>query len=51
MEGKAILYYLLLKFSMEPNAKTNIPLKLEKTPFVMSFDGGMHLDLKLRKKN
>jgi len=48
MELKTILYYLLLNFSFEPNKDTQIPLKLKKTPFVIS-EKGIHLELKPRK--
>lgn len=49
MEVKAILYNLLLNFSIEPNAKTPIPLILKKSPFVLAPKDGMHLELKPRK--
>lgn len=50
MEIKAILYYLLLNFSLEINGKTEVPLKLKKTPIFVSTRNGMHLQLKLRGK-
>ncbi|XP_055313348.1 probable cytochrome P450 9f2 [Sitodiplosis mosellana] len=49
MELKAILYYLLLNFSLEPNKDTQIPLKLRKSPFVIA-EKGVHLELKPRAK-
>ncbi|XP_055309672.1 probable cytochrome P450 9f2 [Sitodiplosis mosellana] len=50
MEIKAILYYLLLDFSFEPNEKSQIPLKLKKSSFNMRAEKGVHLELKPRKK-
>lgn len=50
MEIKAILYYLLLNFSFEPNEKTQIPIKLKKTAFNLLPENGMHLKLKPRTK-
>lgn len=50
MEVKAILYYLLLHFSFEPNQKTQIPVELKKFPFKLMPENGMHLELKPRKK-
>lgn len=49
MEVKAILYNLLLNFSFEPNAKSPIPMVLQKSPFVLAPKDGMHLELKPRK--
>ncbi|XP_055306358.1 uncharacterized protein LOC129570685 [Sitodiplosis mosellana] len=50
MEIKAILYYLLLNFSFEPNAKTTIPIELIRSPFSLLPKNGMHLELKPRHK-
>lgn len=50
MEVKAILYNLLLNFSFEPNAQTQIPLKLKPFPFNLVTEKGIHLELKPRKK-
>lgn len=50
MELKAILYYLLLNFSFEPNRDTQIPLKMKKRPFVI-VENGVNLELKPRKKS
>ncbi|XP_055326850.1 uncharacterized protein LOC129580438 [Sitodiplosis mosellana] len=50
MELKAILYYLLLKFSFEANEKTQIPLKMKKGLFVLP-EKGVHLELKPRSEN
>ncbi|XP_031624495.1 probable cytochrome P450 9f2 [Contarinia nasturtii] len=47
MELKAILYYLLLNFSFEPNKDTQIPLKMKKGGFVNT-ENGVHLELKSR---
>lgn len=49
MEIKAILYYLLLNFSFEPNAKTQIPVILAKSPHTLLPENGVHLELKPRK--
>lgn len=49
MEIKAILYNLMLKFSIEPNEKTVIPVKLAKSAFSMQAENGMHVQFKLRK--
>lgn len=48
-EIKAILYNLLLRFSLEPNSDTQMPLKLKKSPFAMMSEKGIHLELKSRK--
>lgn len=48
MELKAILYYLLLNFSFEPNEQSQIPLRLKKGP-IMATEKGVHLELKPRK--
>ncbi|XP_031624496.1 probable cytochrome P450 9f2 [Contarinia nasturtii] len=49
MEIKAIVYYLLLNFSIEPNEKTQIPVKLKRGMILLP-ENGMHLELKPRKK-
>lgn len=49
MEIKAILYYMLLHFSFEPNEKTVIPIKLKKSMFVLLPENGLHLDFKMRR--
>lgn len=49
MEAKAVIFYLLLKFKFEPNEKTQIPLKLKKTPFSVIAENGVNVQLKLRK--
>ncbi|KAJ6640760.1 putative cytochrome P450 9f2 [Pseudolycoriella hygida] len=49
MEAKAVIFYLLLNFSFEPNDKTQIPLKLSKSPFSLTAEKGVHVQLKLRK--
>lgn len=48
MEAKAIMYYLLLKFNFEPNADSQIPIKLKKSPTVMVGEKGIHLAMKVR---
>lgn len=47
MELKAIVYYLLLNFSLETNEQTQIPVKIKKQPFI-AVDGGVHLTFKPR---
>lgn len=49
MEAKAILYYMLLNFSIEPNENTQIPLKFNKSFLSMHTEKGLHLELKPRK--
>jgi cytochrome P450 family 9 len=44
MESKAVLYYLLLNFLLEPNAKTQIPLKIGRGPAGFAAENGVHLD-------
>ncbi len=48
MEIKAILFYLLLNFSFEPNKDTQIPIKMKKGP-VINAENGVHLQLKPRR--
>ncbi|XP_037038783.1 probable cytochrome P450 9f2 [Bradysia coprophila] len=52
MELKAILYYVLLNFTIEPNEKSEIPLKPPKmtTAATMLPRTGVHFELKPRKK-
>lgn len=45
MEVKAVLYYLLLNFKFEPNADTQIPLKLKKSPGGVATEKGVNLRL------
>lgn len=49
MELKAILYYMLLHFSFEPNENTQIPIKFKKAIFSIHPEKGLHLELKPRK--
>uniref|UniRef100_A0A1L8E408 Putative cytochrome n=1 Tax=Nyssomyia neivai TaxID=330878 RepID=A0A1L8E408_9DIPT len=49
MEVKAIMYYILLNFTIEPNEKTQIPLKLSKEPS-MKTEKGVHLQFTPRAK-
>lgn len=49
MEVKTVVYYLLLHFKVEPNANTQIPLKLMKTPVTMTAEKGINLQLTLRE--
>lgn len=45
MKIKSLLYYLLLHFSLEPNEKTQIPLKLKKVALSLQSDDGVQLNL------
>jgi len=49
MEVKAVIYYLLLRFTFEPNKDSQIPIKLKKTMIVMTSEKGVHVTMKLRK--
>lgn len=49
MEVKAIIYFLLLEFSFEPNERTQIPLKLKKLPFSLLPEKGVEITFKPRK--
>lgn len=48
MEIKAILYRLLLHFSFEVNAETEIPIKLKKLQAGLGVENGTHLELRPR---
>lgn len=48
MEVKAIVYHLMLSFSLEPTIKTQIPVKLAKSPGGTQTERGIHLELKIR---
>lgn len=43
-----MLYYLLLNFRIEPNEKTEIPLKMEKSMMAIIPLNGIELELKMR---
>lgn len=48
MEIKALVFYLLLKFNIQPYEKTQIPVKIAKSAANWITDGGIHLELKPR---
>lgn len=48
MEVKSLIYHLLLNFRLEPNEKTQIPLKLKKSPSANETEQGIHLHLNPR---
>jgi len=48
MEIKTVFYYLLLNFSIEVNAKTQIPLKFALNPIGMKTEKGIWISLKPR---
>lgn len=50
MEIKTALYYLLLNYSLEPNAMSQIPIQLKKNPLMLQAEKGMHMELKPRQK-
>lgn len=43
-----MIYYLMLNFKFVPNADTQIPLKLAKSPGGMVTEKGIHLTLERR---
>lgn len=47
MEIKAIIFYILLNFSLAPNAQTQIPIRLQKSSFAI--EKGLFVDLVPRK--
>ncbi|XP_065080305.1 probable cytochrome P450 9f2 isoform X2 [Ochlerotatus camptorhynchus] len=49
MEMKAIMYALLLNFSIERNEKTLVPMRLAKGFAGLNGEGGIHLRLQLRR--
>lgn len=49
LELKVVLYYILLHFTIVPNAKSQIPLQLNKTPFLLKSERGVHVTLSPRK--
>lgn len=48
MEVKAVIYYLLLNFKFEPNAKTPSTIVLKKNPGGIIVENGIHMHLKMR---
>uniref|UniRef100_A0A1L8E4C9 Putative cytochrome n=1 Tax=Nyssomyia neivai TaxID=330878 RepID=A0A1L8E4C9_9DIPT len=48
METKAIIYYILTKFTFEVSEKTQIPLKLAKSGFAIKAENGFWVNLKPR---
>lgn len=48
MEIKALFFYLILNFNIQPNDKTEIPIKISKSAANWSTENGMHLELKPR---
>jgi len=49
MEIKAVIYYLLLSFTLEPNGDSQIPIKLKKSPMAMVSEKGIYMAMKPRK--
>jgi cytochrome P450 family 9 len=49
MEAKTVLYYMILNFSFEVTAKTQIPLKLARLPFGIKPEKEIYLVLNPRK--
>jgi len=50
MQTKALLFYLILNFKLEPNEKTQIPLRLKKHQFLLSTEKGIHLEFTPRRQ-
>lgn len=50
MQIKSVMYNLVLNFELKPNLKTQIPLKLQKTPFAILTERGVDLEL-IRRNN
>lgn len=48
MEMKAVVYYLLLNFSFDVTEKTQIPLKMQKSPSRLVSEKGIWIALKPR---
>lgn len=48
MQAKVTIYYLLLNFKLVPYEKTQVPLKLARTPSGMFADKGIHLKFEPR---
>lgn len=48
MTIKATLYNILLSFELQPNAKSQIPIKLVRSPYVLLPQNAFHLDLSPR---
>lgn len=48
METKAIIYYMVLNFSLEPNQQTQIPIVLKKNPFTLTCEQGVNAELRPR---
>lgn len=51
MEMKTIVYYLLLNFSFEVHEKTQIPLRIEKSPNRLKPEKGIWVELRPRVKS
>lgn len=45
MQIKAMVYYIILNFKLEPNENTQIPLRLKNHQFMLMAENGIHLDL------
>lgn len=48
MNIKAIAFYLLLNFNIQPYEETQIPIKFAKAPAVLTPEKGIHLEFKQR---
>lgn len=51
MQAKVTIYYLVLNFKLLPYEKTQVPLKLDKTPMGMYTEKGIHLKFEPRDNN
>lgn len=48
MEIKALYFYLVLNFNIQPYEKTQIPIKIAKAPGKLIVENGTYLELKPR---
>lgn len=51
MQAKATIYYLVLNFKLVPYEKTQVPLKLARTPMGMFTEKGIYLKFEPRDKS
>lgn len=47
---KTTIYYTLLNFSLEPNAKSQIPIRMKKSAISFETENGFHMDLVPREQ-
>lgn len=49
MEVKALFFYLLLNFNIQPYEKTQIPIKIAKVALNLNAENGIDLEFKARE--